>query len=431
MPANSYFDAFLKENYSKGEVARLVNEEHPFLDRLSKSTGTGKYFVDVLIDKNASGVGATLPDAQAASGQTNNSNVGGAEWIVPWGEYNAAVDIPDKVMAMSASDLGAFFENKKEEIDSLYRAFADVLEQYILRDSGHSIGSGVCGTSGNVGIITLDNPSDAVNFERGQLLVASANAGTATTDSLLGSGSIGYVIGVDANVGTVTVSATSGGSAGNPTSWSTSSTNYLFRSGDFGGGSSPNAILYGFGSFVPAAAPSATAFCNVVRTVDVVARSGVRLLAADVAGKNIEQRLKQLVTRMHGMAKSKYPTDIFVHSSAFLALSECLEAKGFRDVTKMDKAGEFMFPKITLTGPGGNVDVWGDKFMPIDAAYAVNFKYLKLKHLDGLPKVVNGDGLTMLRKATSNNYEFRLVSYPAFLVQAPGFQGRCPVQVSF
>ena len=424
MPANSYFDTFLKENYVKGEVAKLLNEEHVFLDKLSKATGTGEYLVDALIDKNPSGHGATLADAQAASEQTNNSNIGGARWIVPWGEYNDAVLIPDKVMAQSASDMGAFFENKKEEIDGLYRGFADILSQYILRDSGHCIGYG----SFSGGVITLTNTSDAVNFERGQLLVAGDHDGT-TTDALLGSGSIGYVIAVNANAGTVTVSATSGGTAGVPASWT--GTVYLFRSGDYGGGSSPNTILYGFGSFIPATDPSATAFCNVVRTVDIVARSGVRLTAAECAGYNIEQRLKRLVTRMSSMAKSKAPTDIFVHPTAFLALSECLEAKGVRDITSMQKAGEFMFPSIKLTAPGGVVNVWGEKFMPIDAAYAVNFKYMKLRHLDGLPKIVNGDGLTMMRKATSNSYEFRLASYPAFLVNGPGMQGRCPVSVTF
>lgn len=419
MPATTYFDNFLKNNYVTGVITKLVNEEHVFLDKLSKSTGAGYQLIDILIDKNAQGAGATLAAAQAGSQQAANSNVGGAQWIVPWGDYSACVEIPDKTMAQSASDLGAFFEAKKEEIDSLYRTFGDIMSAYVLRDSGHSLATGTISS----GVITLTNKSDAVNFERGQLLVASANDGTSSGHTLLGSGSIGYVIAVNANAGTVTVSATSDGTAGTPGSWT--GTMYLFRSGDFGG-SGATQILDGFGSYVPATDPSDT-FRNVARAVDVVARSGVRLTAAECAGLDIETRIKRLLARMASNAKSRAPKDIFLHPMVWQSLANALEARGARPLD--GKAGTMNFSKLQLASPGrgGMVDIWADKFMPIDACYAVDFEYIKLRHLDGFPKIVNGDGLTMLRKATSNNYEFRLTTYPAFYVKGPGFCGRCPM----
>lgn len=294
MPVANYFDNFLKNNYSGEQPARLVNEDHPYLDLISKSTGTGLQYIDTLIDKNASGVGANLAAAQAASGQAANSNLGGAQWIIPWGEYDGSVVIPDKTMAQSSSDLGAFFEAKKEEIDSLYRSFGDAFEQYLVRDSGHSLGSGTV----SAGVITLVNKSDAVNFERGQLLVASANAGLSTSDALFGAPDIGYVVSVNTNAGTVTVSQTSGGGPGAPASWT--GTFFLFRNADFGGGASPNFIVDGFGSFVPAVDPT-NVFRGVDRSVDPVARGGVRLTAAECAGLNTEQRIKKLAARMASM----------------------------------------------------------------------------------------------------------------------------------
>src|SRR6266487_3950811 len=186
------FDAFLKDNYTSDEVARTMNENHVFLDMLdTKKRGTGRRWIVPLIDSNPQGAGATLLDAQSGSQQAGaGSNIQGAAWTINWGEYDAAVQIGDKIIDASASDMGAFFEDQKEEIDGLYRNFADIMTYYLLQDQGRALGFGTI----SAGVITLAASTNGVlgsqaivNFEVGQILLPSANDGTSTAHVIIAS----------------------------------------------------------------------------------------------------------------------------------------------------------------------------------------------------------------------------------------------------
>src|SRR6267378_3519445 len=119
-------DSFLKDNYDTEEVPRAVNEDHAFLDQLDTQTkGTGRQWIYPVVDANAQGLGGTVADAQVGAEQADGGTYKGADWNVAWGDYSAHVNIGDKAMAVSASDIGAFLEDKKEEVDSLYRAWGD------------------------------------------------------------------------------------------------------------------------------------------------------------------------------------------------------------------------------------------------------------------------------------------------------------------
>jgi hypothetical protein len=293
------------------------------------------------------------------------------------------------------------------------------MSSYFLGDSGHSLTPGTFTIS--TGVCTLTNADDIVNIEVGQILNASANDGTSSGHTLLGSGSNGYVISIDRNAGTFTVSTTAGGSAGTPSGWT--STMYAFRLGDFGG-SGATRILLGLGAWVPAAAPTGgVTFEGVDRAAfDTLRLSGVRLAAADTNGLGNEQRLKKLVTRMTGRGQGPGPTDIFVNPEKWQVIADSLESRGTRPLD--GQIGKFNYQKLQIAAGGKLIDIWADRFVPVGTAFAVNMDYIELKSLDGFPKVVNGDGLTMLRLSTTNDYEYRIATYPAFCVKAPGFQGR-------
>jgi hypothetical protein len=200
---------------------------------------------------------------------------------------------------------------------------------------------------------------------------------------------------------------------------------YFFRSGDFGGGivAGTNRIMIGLKGWVPVSDPSATAFEGVDRSVST-RLSGVRLPAADVSGLGIEQRVKKLCTRMAGRAGSKAPKEIYMHPESWQSLSDALESRGTRQVGVKD--AQFGYMSLQLATAGGMVDVFADRFCPSTTIWALNLDYIFLGSLDDVPTVVNGDGMTMLRKSSSDDYEHRIVSYPAFCVSAPGFQGRVP-----
>lgn len=424
------FDAFLKDNYTSDEIARTVNEDHFFLDDIdTKRRGTGRRWIVPLIDGNPQGLAPTVASAQLGAEQAGaGANITGAAWTINWGDYVGHVDIGDKVIDASASDMGAFFEDMKEEIDGIYRAFADTMSVYLLRGAGHALGQAASLTTG---VILLAQLSDVVNFERGQILVQSAGDGSTSSDTLLGPGTLGYVREVNYNAGTVTVATTSGGVAGSPTNWT--GTGYLFRQGDFGatayaGAGSAAAftrILLGFGAWNPATDPTSTLFEGVDRSLNTIRRSGARLLAAEVTGLGIEQRMKRLAVRMSSRAKKAKKG--LVHPEQWQALADSLETKGVRNISSTDTVGLFNFESIKLNTPAGPIPIYADKFMDPLAAYMYDPKGIRFATLSGFPKIVNGDGLNMLRKATENTYEYRIAAYPAYCHRDPAMTGRCPL----
>jgi hypothetical protein len=412
------FDGFLKDNYTDDEIIRQVNEDHVFLDMQNTGErGVGRRLIVPLLDGNPQGLGATVAKAQAGAEQTSGGNIQGDDWTILWGDYSAHVDIGRKVMAASANDLGAFFQNKQEEIDGLYRAFGDTMSSYMLRDSGHALGSG----TNSSGVQTLVNQQDIVNFEVGQIIDVSANDGTSTSHTLIASSASGYVVSVNYNTGKFSVSATSGGAAATPTNWT--GTMYYFRTGDFGGDTSPTRIVLGYGAWNPAADPTSTTFEGINRAVNIVRRSGIRLVAADVAGLGVEQRLKKLAVWM--TSRGKRPNKCLVHPEQWDSLATSLESRGNRAID--GKVGVFSFNKLQLSTPAGMIEVYAEKFMSVDTAYMFDQKAIGIKTLKGFPAIVNDDGLNMLRRTTSNDFEFRLDCFPAYYHKSPSATGRCPL----
>lgn len=413
------FDAFLKENYTKDEIEALTYKERPLFGMIEKEDDhSGDLYVHPVIYANPQGLGATLAGAQAGATQAGNNlgALGGKKWTVSYGDYAGDVQITDKVIKASSNDIGSFLRARKAEVDALYEGFADVFGYYCYANQGFALGAGTIAA----GVLTLAAADDVVNFEVGQLLVASAGDGTSTGHTLLGSGSIGYVREVNRNAGTVTVGSTSGGAAAVPAGWT--GTMFFFRSTDFGGDAAPNRILLGLGAWVPGSDPTSTAFEGIDRTLDTTRLSGVRLTAADVAGKGVEARIKLLCARMMGRAGSKAPNAIMLHPEVWQQLADSLESRGYREVGVAD--AKFNYMKIKMATPGGYVDVYGDRFCPKGTIWALNLKFIKLGSYKGVPHVLNGDGFDMIRKSDANTYEYRIVAYPAFCVHAPGFQGR-------
>lgn len=415
------FDAFLKENYGdKERVQRLLYEENAGLGYITKKTGavnaSGDLLVAPVLYGNPQGLaGGTsgLANAQTVAA-TSGGNTRSKKWTVPFGDYSAAIEISDKLLKLSGSDIGSYLDAKKEEIDGLYRQWGQIFSWYLLGTKARNLGS----FTELSGVCQLTNPSDIINYAPGMMVQASANDGSATAHALLGSGSIGYVIAVNPNAGTFTVSATDGGAAGTPTSWT--GTMYAFRYGDFGGTASPAIVCDGFGDWCPASDPSSTAFNGVDRTANITALSGVRLTTTETANLSTEDRIKKLVVRMANRGFGA-PDVVFLNPEKWQDVADGLESRGVRDAIGKDAA--FGYQKIHVAAGGRLIEIYSDKFVPYSAIYAMKKGAFSLHTPGAFPEIVNGDGLTMLRKATTNNYEFRLQAYPATLA-TPGYLGR-------
>lgn len=410
------FDALLKERYVNDVVEKLTYPDNVLLGMLEKRGDTGM-------------VGDTMPvpiitglpqgiSGVFANSQTAKSNIVASKWAITAGDYYASIDIGDKVLMASRTNQGAFLENKVVEIDGLYEQAGENLSVYAWGNGGQALGR-IATLSTND--ITLVNPIDAQNFEVGMSVVASANDGSTTTDQLRDSGDQTTVANINRSTGALTLTsaaAISGLAVGD----------YLFRFGDFFGDQAV-VIIKGVQAFITPNDTPGTLWgvTNTTRATDVQRYSGCRIQTSDLAGKSYEERIKILFAQMLGRFKAKAPTAGFMNPEDFQVLETLMSARGIRPLE--DDSTQFGYTKIDVMTTAGRVPIYCDRHCPVGNFFAFRMENWWISSMGELLHPQSGDGLSMLRKTTSTDYEFRLIGYPLLACNAPKNNGRVSLTV--
>ena len=402
-------------------VENLTLAERPLLAMIDKDEdfqGDGTHIP--LIYGNPQGIAARdLPTAQASA---VNSNVVGKKFILTAGDYQASVDIGDKVITASRGNPGAFLRNKAAEMDGLYEQMADNLATYLYGNSGNAIGrldgaispgTGPDFGDGPTDVITLTEPSQSINFEVGMRLDSN------NTDGTGGAGTPGAVDvllqGLDRAEGLLYTFP--GGTFADD--------DFIFRTGDFGG-AGDTFIFHGLSDFLWPDNNPPTIY-GMDRTDDPIRLAGAKVPAADLAGLNIEERIQMLGAYMVGRYKGPGPTHGFMNPEDWQNLSIALQGRGIRPLK--DDTTRFNFMAIEVVMGGKLVRIYPDRFCPRGTFFALRLKDWTLHSMLKLIHPISQDGLTLLRKGESNDYEYRIVSYPSLCTVAPGWSGRVGLSV--
>lgn len=431
------FDNFLHTIYTNPKVIEdLAIRDRPGLALIPKDESQGKITGYPFKLSPPMGLAATRADAQLVSGATatgSQSVVG--EWLVQNGRYAGGVEIDDKELAESEASSGAAYARKfATETDALIDAFGDRMASYFFGDKGFSVATG---TNSSGTITVTSSAEDIFNVYIGQALVASASNGQTSTDDLLGTSVVGYVTTVNRDAATFTVSLTPGGSTATPTGWT--GTMFFFNAGDFQGDQAASTgtqvgvkILESAGDWITSSAASDT-FNNVLRSSDT-RLSGVRLSSTEAtAAGSIEGRLKQLCVKIQQTSGNHGPLTIFLEPQQWQALADILESRSQTSIVekkyegKSGRDGTFGYSVLRLATNAGMCDIVCEPHVKHQLAWALNLKHWKIASVDGFPRVMNGDGLKMLRKATSDRYEFRITSYSHAVTPYPSYSGRTPL----
>lgn len=414
----------LKNWFNPANITFLTTRNNPAFTKVKKSKGGGDFVNSPVAIGNPQGGSAVFANSQAIAANATGGNLKGLKWLSSFGDYFWDLQIGDKVIALSQDNPMAFMKNQVVEIEGAFKQFGARFEHLFFATAGRTLTTS--GFTISTGVCTLVDPEDATNIEYGMWLQASAANGDSASDTLLGSGSIGYVIAVNKGLGTFTVASSGpGGVAATPASWT--GTMFAFNYGDFGGSGAVRVFL-GLGAWIPPADPSATTFENVDRTLDVTALSGVRVPAATIAGLGTEDRITTLLAAMTGRMSSEPPTDFVIHTKKWQDLATALQNRGYRPLDM--KIGGFNYKGIEVAGPAGNVTIWASRCCPPNACFALNFDYIEMFSPygdQGFPQRMTRDGLEWVRMSASNDLEVRLLCYPAMVVRGPGFLGRVPV----
>lgn len=418
--------AALKELYTGDDYMKdLVYKKNPFLALVPKNESpggfAGKYIPVPLVYGTPQGRSATFANAQ-----TNQTAPALISFFVYRVSNYQIVTITNELLEATKDDAGAFIDEAKLNMDTGFRNISNDLAQSLFLPITSERGQISAITSG---VITLVDSGTVVNFEIGMVLTSySVSAQTPTVST---GGNLGYIIAVNRSAGTITVSATSGGSAGTPTNWSTSF-KYMAQDGDItfasnGLRSASGSLLKvsGLPCWLPTTAPSAgDSFWGVDRSVDVTRLSGVRY---DGSAETIEEALVDgaaLVAREGGQ-----PDMAFMNFASYAALEKSLGSKVQYVDVKHEEA-DIAFAGIRIHAPYGPITIVPDRSCPSQTCYLLSMDTWKLRTLNKAPHILTYglEGLEGLRVGTADALEIRIGYYGNLICNAPGWN--CVVQLS-
>ena len=439
MSLGSWADAALHQYYTEvQELHTLVGRASPLLDRLRKSMVEGSTTNLFFSLAGGMGIAGDLASAQEVAGQVGTNGAGTApganthdgEWQLPTGQIETSLRLKYKDLVQGKTNRGAYLRALTHQTDRHIEAFGDRFAQIILGSGGYRLALADLTSTANGTITMLDasgnvDATAVANFHKGMVLVASANDGTSLSHTLLPSNiaaARAYVIAVDRDAGTITVSDTAGSTTPEiPAGWGSQGDNVsLFALGQFkptlpGSTLSNKLLCQTLGDWITATAATDT-FGTVDRSVDS-ALSGVRVPSANVASLPIDHKLGYATTYMMSRyAATKAPTFV-LEPLKWFELVRSLQAQGVvKDVGAILEGGG---RAVRIATVNGMAEVIAEPHQDPTFAYGLQLDEINIRHLDGLPGVANADGLEMLRQADSNDLEFRLIAFPQLLVREP------------
>lgn len=402
------------------------------MDRLRKSAIEGLNTGEFFSFGGGMGIAGDLASAQEVSGQVGTNGAGTApgaatldgQWLVPHGQIETSLRLKYRDLVIGKTNKGAYVRNLTHATDKHGEAFGERLAQVLLGGSGYTLGE-VDLTTVATGVITCVDQETIANIHPGMVLVASANDGDTSTDTLLPSNVAAqraYVKTVQRDAGTFTVSAVSfSGAAGTPAGWGSQGDNvFVFPVGQFkpllpGSTFNSKLMIQTISEWITPTAATDT-FNTIDRSVDS-ALSGVRPPAAVIGGLPPEHRIGAVAAYMQQFYAATRPLTYIASPLVWFSLVRSLHAQGLvGDIGGALTGGGKSVKVMTVLG---EAEIISEPHQDPNFVYGLLLDEIKIHHLDGLPGVANADGFQMLRQADSNDLEFRLIAFPQLIIREP------------
>lgn len=378
----------------------MVYKDQPLLAMLKKMEQFGGKNLPIpIIFGNPQGRSANFQNAKA-----NKTSSQLKDFVLTRAKDYSLASIDNETLEASEGNANAFMEAAVTEIDGAIHSASRSLGIALYGTGSGSIGQ-LAATSGVTTLITLADVESVTNFEVGQTLVLSTanGGGTVKTGTTV-------VTGIDRDLGTVTVatslaSFTAVGAVND----------YIFVQGDY------DQKIKGLRAWLPDAAPSNTPFFSVDRTSDVTRLAGIRF---DASAMPIEEGLIAAASRT--AREGGKPDYCFMSYSKYADLEKALGSKVQYIDLKVN--AEIGFRGIQINGPRGPIRVVADQNCPNDRAFMLQMDVWKLYSLGKAPKILDTDGMKMLRDNNDDSVEVRVGYYAQLGCRAPGWN--CNIKLS-
>lgn len=367
----------LKEVYPDGMSEEAVVKNHPGLAWLKRNRNpefSGRY-IHVPIQYGKTG-------GRSRAFSTAQSNVVASKYdawdVTITSDYAVGTISGLAVDLAKGGKTGIFVDALMKEMDGSLATLGDEMARNMYRNYGAARGQRGSNSSSTT---TLSEKSDIWFFEVGMKVCAASTDGT--SGSLRDSGNALTITVVDEDAGTFTYTGSISGYADN---------DYLFQQGDFGVGA------YGLQSWCPSSAPSSGEnFFGMDRSTQPSRLAGVRFDAATL-GYTIEEAFIQVKARQaRGAAKTKY---WFVHPKDLAGMETAMSSQ--RRIVN-DNEYSIGFEAIDAYG----VSLVADPNCQPGVAWGLAEDSFWLYSLGDCPRILDEDGLEILRSSTGDEYEFR------------------------
>ena len=398
----------LKQRYTKKKLNTLSYPNNPFYAMCPKdeTLGSNAFVFGV---RNAQPQTRSVAFASAqALGNANAGNASSyARFVVPHYNDYATANISGDAIDSAKGDENTLIDVLTGEIDGANYTATRSLAIAMYRNGGGARGQIASGQG--TPTVTLADITAITNFEVGMALQVSADDGTGGGGVRAGQV---FVIGVDRDLGTITVATTLGGSAANWTAGiaAAAANDFIFQLGDY------NGLMPGFLGWIPTTAPTSTLFLNVDRSQDKTRLGGVRIVGN---GGPIEETLISAAARL-GREGSK-PDVCYMNTEDYALLVKALGSKVIYERSKSFDAPDIDFESVVITGPTGPIKVVGDLNCPKGTAAMLQLKDWTLRSIGKAPKIIEEDGLMMRAVYNADAYEVRFVSRVCLTCAAPGW----------
>jgi len=381
----------VKQHYKDFRIKDLTYKSNPFYALIPKYEKFGGLNMPIpLIYGNPQNVSATFSDAQ--DGTTSASL---EQFVVTRVKNYSVAAISGEAIKATEGNANAFIRYLTLQIDGAIQALSRDLAIQMFGSS-----TGVMATVGSaVGpTVTLANVDDITRFEVGmKLLFATNTAGSAGLKTL-------NVLGVDRNLGTLTVDASTAADG-----------DFIIRFGTETGAGSPKA-LSGLDGWLPAGTPAD--LFGVVRTTDRQRLAGIEY---DGSAEPIEEAL--LAAAGKAAKAGGRPDTCFLNFESYINLEKSLGSR-VRYTTAKARDVDIGFNALSVQGPNAEIRILPDQNCPSDVAYMLQMDTWTLNSLGGAPHILDLDGNRVLRQASEDAYEVRIGFYGNMACNAPGWNVR-------
>ena len=399
----------LRQKYAD-TVPLLSYKVNPLLGLAAKNTDFGgKNKIFAVRNATPQGRGPTIGVAQA----NKTASVYNSFVVTRKTDYSTATITGEAIMA-SQGDEDSLIEGLVKEIDGSIHTNMRNLALCMYRNGGGARGQIATTTTVSSTLLQLATISDATNFEYGMTVCFASDDGYNNGGALAGLRGGGFttltVIGVDADLGQLTLSGNINTISGASTS------DYIFQTAA-GVGSDYASMVTGMAAWLPATAPTSTDnFYGVNRSQMPTRLAGSRIVGG---GQAIEDTLIDGATRV--VREGGNPDHAFLNPLDWAKLVKSLGPKVVYNRAQNIDMPEIGFKTVELIGPNGPIQVIHDLNCPQGTGYLVQLDQISFESAGNAPMILDLDGSSILRNPTADSYDVRIGYYGNMVVHAPGW----------